>query len=166
MWELDHQELWPLKNWCFQIVVLEKTLRSPLDSKEIKPVNPKGNQHWIVIGRTDAEADTLASLKVLSNTLATWRQERLTGKDPDTGKDWGQEEKGVTEDEMVGWHHWFNGLEFEWSPVVGDGQGGLACCDSWGRKVSDTTERLNWGIIEENILILKLKDTETENLQN
>ena len=96
MWDLDHKEGWALKNWCFQIVVLEKTLESPLDSKEIKPVNPKGNQPWIFIGRTNAEA------------LILWppdENSRLTVKDPDAGKGWKQEKKGVTDDEMVGWHH-------------------------------------------------------------
>ena len=106
MWELDHKEGWVLKNRCFWIVVLEKTLESPLDHKEIRPVNPKGSQSWIFTGRTDAEAEApiLWSLDVKS---------RLTRKDPDAGKDWGQEEKGMTEDEMVGWHHWLNGDEFE-----------------------------------------------------
>ena len=137
MWELYHKEDCTLKNWCFWTVVLEKTLESPLDFKEIKPVNPKGNQHWIFTGRTDAapEAPILWPPDVKS---------QLIGKDPDGGKDWRQEEKGTTEDEMVGWHHWLNGHGFGWTPGVGDGQGGLACCDSWGRQESDTTERLNW----------------------
>ena len=137
MWELDHKEGWALKNWCFQTAMLEKTLESPLDSKEIKPVNPKGNQPWIVIGRTDAEAET----------PILWPPDGkngLIGKDPDAGKDWRQEEKVAIEDEMVVWHHWLNGCEFEWTPGVGDGQGGLACCDSWGCKELDTTEQLNW----------------------
>ena len=118
-------------------VVLEKTLESPLDCKEIQPVHPKGNQSWIFIGRTDAEAET----RVLWPRHAkSW----LIGKDSDAGRGWGQEEKGTTEDEMAGWHHWLDELEFEWTPGVGDGQGGLVCCNSWGRKESDTTERLNW----------------------
>ena len=122
--------------WCFWIV-LEKTLESPLDCKEIHPVHPKGNQSWIFIGRTDAEAET----PILWPTdVKNW----LFGKDPDVGKDWGQEEEGTTEDKMVGWHHWLGGHEFVWTLGVGDGQGGLACCDSWGRKESDTTEQLNW----------------------
>ena len=106
MWELDHKENWAPQNWCFWTVVLEKTLESPLDSKEIQPVHPKGNQPWIVIGRTDAEAEApiLWPLDVKSQFI---------GKDPDVGKDWGQEEKGTTEDEMVGWHHWLNEHEFE-----------------------------------------------------
>jgi len=102
----------------------------------IQPVHPKGNQSWIFIGRTDAEAET----PILWPPHAkSW----LIGKDSDAGRDWGQEEKRTTEDELVGWHHQLDGHEFEWTPRVGDGQGGLACCDSWGRKESDTTERLN-----------------------
>ena len=123
------------KNWCFWTVVLKKTLESPLDCKEIKPVHPKGNQSWIFIGRTNAEAET--------NTLAMWCEE-LLGKDPDAGKDWRQEESEMTEVEMVGWHHQFNGHEFEQALGVGDGQGSLVCCSPWGLKEADTTERLNW----------------------
>ena len=125
-----------LKNWCFWTVVLEKTLESPLDSKEIKPVHPKGNQSWIFIGRTDVEAETpvLQPPDVKSQFIR---------KDPNSGKDWRQEEKGMTEDEMVGWHHWLNGHESEWAPGDGDGQGSLVCCYPWGCKESDTTERLN-----------------------
>ena len=127
MWELDYKESWALKNWCFWTMVLEKTLESPLDSKEIQPVHPKGNQSWIFIGRNDAEAE----IPILWQPDAKgW----LILKDPDAGKDWGQEEKGMTEDEMAGWHHQLDGCEFEWTPGVGDGQGSLACCDSWGRK--------------------------------
>ena len=137
MSEVDCEESWGLKNWCFWTVVLEKTLESPLDCKEIKPVNPKGSQSWILIGRTDAEAQT----PILWPPHAkSW----FIGKDPEAGRDWGQEEKGTTEDEMVGWHHRLDGHEFEWTPGVGDGQGGLVCCDSWGRKESDTTEPMNW----------------------
>ena len=137
MWELDHEESWAPKNWCFWTVVLEKTLESPLGYKEIKPVNPKGNQSWIVIGRTDAEAET----PILSAPdVKNWP----TGKDPVAGKDWRQEGKGMTEDEMVGWHHWLDGHEFEQAPGVGDGQGSLVCCSPWGHKESDTTEWLNW----------------------
>ena len=105
-WELDYKEGWVPKNWCFQIVVLEKILESPLDCREIKLVNPKGSQLWIFTGRTDAEAE--APILWLPDARS-W----LIGKDPDAGKDWGQEEKGMTEDEMVGWHHWLNGHEFE-----------------------------------------------------
>ena len=138
MWELDYREGWVPKNWCFWTVVL-KTLESCLDSKEIQPVHPKGDQSWIFIGRTDAEAET----PILWPPRAkNW----LTGKDPDVGKDWRQEEKGMTEDEMVGWHHRLDGHEFEQVPGVGDGQGSLVCCSPWGRKESDTTERLNWTV--------------------
>ena len=117
-------------------MVLEKTLESPLDCKEIQPVHSKGDQSWVFIGRTDAEAET----------PILWppdEKNQLIGKDPDAGKDGGQEEKGTTEDEMVGWHHQVNGRESEQTPGVGDGQGGLACCSPWGRKESDSTERLN-----------------------
>ena len=125
------------KNWCFWTVVLEKTLESPLDCKEIQPVHPKGNQSWIFIGRTDAEAE----IPVLWPPDAkSW----LIGKDPDAGKDWRLEEKGTTEDEMIGWHHRLSGHEFEWAPGVGDRQGGLASCSPWGYKESDTNEQLNW----------------------
>ena len=137
MWELDCKESWAPKNWCFWTVVLEKALERPLDCKEIQPVYPIGNQSWIFIGRTDAEAEATI---LWSTDVKYW----LTRKDPDAGKDWRWEEKGMTEDEMVGWHHWLDGRESEWAPGVGDGQGGLACCDSWGRKESDTTELLNW----------------------
>ena len=123
--------------WCFWTAVLEKTLESPLDCKEIQPVHSKGDQSWVFIGRTDVEAET----PILWPPHAkSW----LVGKDPDAGRDWGQEEKGTTEDEMAGWHHRLYGHEFEQTPGVGDGQGGLACCDSWGHKELDTTERLNW----------------------
>ena len=137
MWELDHKEGWVLKNWCFWTAVLEKTLESPLDCKEIQPVHPKGNQCWIFIGRTDAEAE--APILGLPDA-----QNWLIGKDPDAGKDWRQEERGMTEDEMVGWHHWLNGHEFEQALGVVDGQGGLLCCSPWGCKESHTTEQLDW----------------------
>ena len=136
MWELDYKESWALKNWCFWAVVLEKTLESPLDCKEIQPVHPKGNQSWVFIGRTDVEAEAPV---LWPPDMKSW----LIWKDPDAGKDWGREEKGTTEDEMVGWHHQLNGHEFEKSPEVGDGQRGLACCSPWGCKESDMTERLN-----------------------
>ena len=133
MWELDYKESWAPKNWCFWTVVLEKTLESPLGFKDVQPVHPKGDQSWVFIGRTGVEAET----PILWPPYAkSW----LIGKDPDARKDWEQEE---TEDEMVGWHHWLNGHGFGWTLGVGDGQGGLACCGSWGRKESDTTERLN-----------------------
>ena len=137
MWELDYKESWVTKNWWFWIVVLEKTLESPLDCKEIKLVNPKGNQSWIFIGRTDAEAETPI---LWPPDAKNW----LIGKDLDAEKDWRQEEKGMTEVEMVGWHHWLNGHEFEQAPGVVDGQGSLLCCSPWGRKELDTTEQLNW----------------------
>ena len=136
MWELDYKESWALKKWCFWTVVLEKTPESPWDCKEIKLVNPKGNQPWISIGRTDADAEA----PILWPPDA---KKRLIGKDPDSGKDWRQEEKGTTEDEMVGWHHWLNGHGSEQAPGVGDGQGSLACCSPWGHKESDRTEWLN-----------------------
>ena len=117
-------------------MVLEKTLESALNCKEIKPVNPKGNQSRTFIGRTNAEAQT----PILWPPDA---KNRLTGKDPDAGKDGRQEEKGMTEDEMVGWHHQLDGHEFEQAPGYGDGQGSLACCSPWGRNKSDTTEQLN-----------------------
>ena len=119
------------------MVVLEKTFESLLDCKEIQPVHPKGNQSWIFIWRTDVEAETPI---LWPPDVKSW----LIGKDPDAGRDWGQEEKGTTEDEMAEWHHRLSGDEFGWTPGVGDGQGGLVCCDSWGRKESDMTERLNW----------------------
>ena len=137
MWDLDCKESWVPKNWCFWTVVLEKTLESPLDCKEIKPVYPKGNQSWTFIWRTDAEAETrILGLPDAKN----W----LNGKDPDAGKNWSQEEKGTTEDEMVGWHHQLDGHEFEKALGVGDGQGSLACCSPWGCKESDMTEPPNW----------------------
>ena len=111
MWELDNKESWALKNWCFWTVVLEKTLEGPLDCKEIKPVNPKGSQSWIFIERTDAEVEALI---FWSSDARSW----LIGKDPDAGKDWGQEEKGMTEDEMVGWYHQLDGHEFEQAPGI------------------------------------------------
>ena len=137
MWELDYKESCALKNRCFWTVVLEKTLESPLDCKEIQPGFPKGNQSWIFIGRTDVEAET-PILWLLD--AKNW----LIGKDPDAGKDWRQEEKATTEGEMVGWHHQLNGHEFEQALGVGDGQGSLVCCSPWGHKEADTTEWLNW----------------------
>ena len=132
MWELGHKEGWALKNCCFRTVVLKKTLESPLDSKEIKPINPKGNQHWIFIGRIDDEAEAPILWPPDSKG---W----LIGKDPDAGNSWGQEEKGTTEDEMAGWPHWFNGHEFEQTQGDSEGQGSLVCCSSGGCKESDTT---------------------------
>ena len=117
--------------------MLEKTLESPLDCKEIQPVHSEGDQPWDFFGRDDAKAETPV---VWPPHAKCW----LIGKDSDAGRHWGQEEKGMTEDEMAGWHHWLNGRESAWTPGVGDGQGGLAYCNSWGCKESDTTERLNW----------------------
>ena len=144
-------ESWPIKKaehlridafvvWCW------RKLESPLNCKEIQPVHPKGNQSWIFTGRTEAEAETPI---LWPPDVKNW----LIGKDPDAGKDWGQEEKGMTEDEMVGWHHWLDGHESEWTLGVGDGQGGLACCNSWGHKESDTTEWLNWTELSHNLSI-------------
>ena len=135
---------WVLKNWCFWTVVLEKTLESPLDCKEIQPVCSKGDQPWDFFRRNDAKAETPV---LWPPHVKSW----LIGKDPDAGRDWGQEEKGMTEDEMAGWHHQLNGCEFEWTLGVGDGRGGLACWDSRGHKELDTTERLtelNWMTIQ------------------
>ena len=136
MWELDHKESWVLKNWCFWNVVLGKTLESPVDCKEIKPVNPKGDQSWIFIGRTEAEAPIF-----WPPDLKNW----LIGKDPDVGKDWRQEEKGTTEGKMVGWHHWLNGHEFEQTLGDSEGLGSLACCSPWSQRVRhDWGTELNW----------------------
>ena len=120
---------------CFWTVVLEETLESPLDCKEIQPVHSEGDQPWDFFGGNDAKAETPV---VWPPHVKSW----LIGKDSDGGRDWGQEEKGMTEDEMAGWHHQLD--EFEWTPGVSDGQGGLECCDSWGHKESDRTEWLNW----------------------
>ena len=138
-WELDHKKNWVPKNWCFQTVVLKKTLESPLDSKEIKSVNPKGNQPWIVIRRTDAEVEA----------PILWppdMKNQLIGNDLDAGKDWGQKETGLTEEEMVGWHHQLNRHEFEQTPGNSEGQGNLACCSSWGSQ----RVRHNW-VTEQHI---------------
>ena len=139
MWELDHKEGWTLKNWCFWTVVLEKTLESPLDCKEIQPVHPKGDQSWTFIRRTDAEAEAPI---LWPPDAKNW----LTGKDPDAGKDWRWEEKGTTEYEMVGWHHQLNGHEFEQAPGDGEGQGSLACFSPWGHTDS-ATWLSNWTTI-------------------
>ena len=137
MLELDYKESWALKNWCFWTVVLEKTLENPLDCKEIQPVPSKGDQSWIFIGRIDAEAETPMLWPPDSKN---W----LIGKDPDAGKDQRKEEKGMTEDEMVGCHHRLNGDEFEQAPGVGDGQGSLVCCSPWGHRVGhDWVTELN-----------------------
>ena len=139
MWELDYKESWALKNWCFWTVVLEKTLESPFGCKESQLVHPKGNQTWIFIGRADVEAETPM---LCPPDAKNW----LIGKDPDAEKDWRWEKKGMIEDEMAGWHHRLDGHEFRWTPGVGDGQGGLACCSPWGRRVEHVraTERKDW----------------------
>ena len=136
MWELDYEESWAPKNWCFWTVVLEKTLERPLDCREIQPVHPKGDQTWVFIRRTHEVETPILRPPGGKN----W----CLGKDPDAGKDWGQEEKRTTESEMAGWHHWLNGHEFEQALGVGDGQGSLVCCSPWGHRESDTTEQLNW----------------------
>ena len=146
IWELDYKESWAPKNWCFWTVVLENTLESPLDCKEIKPVHSKGNQSWIFIGRAEAE------------TPIRWPSDAknwLIWKDPDAGKDWRQE-KWTTEGEMVGWYHWLNGHEFEHTLGDGDGQRGLACCSPWGCKESDPTEWLNWRCFLVLLVIMSL----------
>ena len=136
MWELDYKENWAQKSWCFWTVVLNKTLESPLDCKELKPVNPQGNQSWICIGRTDAEAETPI---LWPPDAKNW----TIGKHPDAGKDWNQE-KGTTEGEMVGWHPWLDGHEFKEARGAGDGQGNLVCCSPWACRVGhDWTTELN-----------------------
>ena len=128
-----------MQNWCFWTVMLDETLESPLDCKEIHPVYLKGDQSWLFFGSTDVEAETPILWPPHTKSWLIW-------KDHDAGKDWGQEEKGMTEDEMVGWHHWHDGHGFGWTPRVGDGQGGLACYGSWGRKEMGTrVTELNWG---------------------
>ena len=127
MWELDYKESWVLKNWCFWSVVLEKTFESPLDCKEVQPIHSKGDQSWVFIGRTDVEAET----PILWPDAKSW----LIWKDPDAGKDWGQEERGTTEDEMVGWHHQHRGHEFEQALEDDEGWGSLACCSPWVQRV-------------------------------
>ena len=145
MWEFDHKEGWVLKNWCLQTVVLEKPLESPFNSKEMKPINPQGNQPWIVIGRTDAKAQILWIPDVKN-----W----LTGKDPDADRDWGQEEKRATEDEMTRWHHQLNGHVFEQTPGDSEGQGSLVCCSSRDCEGSDmTTLTATWRQIDINWIL-------------
>ena len=136
MWELDCEESWAQKNWCFWTVVLDKTLESPLNCKGIQPVHLKGNQSWVFIGGTDVETEAPTIWPPDAKSWVIWQ-------DPDAWKDWGQE-KGTREDEMVGRYHWLDGHGFGWALVVGDGEGGPACCASWGHEESDTTEWLNW----------------------
>ena len=140
-----YKKSWAPKNWCFWTVVSEKILESPLDCKEVQPVHPKGNQFWTFIGRTDAEAET----PILWPPDA---KNGLIGKDPDAGKDWRQEEKGMTEDKMVRCHHQLDGHEFEQALGVDDGQGSLVCCSPWGLKESDMTEQLNWKPMHSSII--------------
>ena len=138
MWELEYKESWTPKNWSFWIVVLEETLESSLDCKEIQSVHPKRDQSWVFIGRTAIEAETPILWPPDAESWLTW-------KDPDVRKVWRQEEKGTTEDEMIGWHHQNNGHGFGWTLWVGDGQGGLVCCASWDHRVSHYWEtELNW----------------------
>ena len=137
MWELDCEEGWAPKNWCFWTVVLEKTLESPLDCKEVQPVHSEGDQPWDFFGRNDAKTETPV---LWPPHVKSW----LIGNDPDAGKDWRQEKKGIAEDEMVRLHHQLNGLQFEQALEVGDGQGSLACYSPWGCKEFNMTERLNW----------------------
>ena len=149
--ELDHKEGWAPKNWCFWIMVLAKILDTPLDGKEIKPVNPKGNQPWIFIGKTNAEAEA----------LMLWPPDvksQLIGKDPDAGKDWRLEEKG-TEDKIVGWHYQLNGHEFVQILRDGEGQGSLVCYRPWGHRGSDKTQQLNNKTVcrEDNIVVISIE---------
>ena len=137
MWELDFKESWVPKSWCSWTVMLEKTPENTLYWKEIQLVNPKGNQSWIFIGRTDAEAEAPV---LWPPDAKNW----LTEEDPDNGEDWRREEKGMTEDEMVGWHLWLDGHEFEEGLGVRDGQGSWTCCSPWGPKESNKAEQLNW----------------------
>ena len=132
MWELDYEESWAPNNWCFWSVVLEKTLENPLDCKEIQPVHPKEDQSWVFVGMTDAKAETPV---LWPSDVKSW----LIWKDPDAGKDWGQEEKGTIEDEMVGWHHRLNEHEFEQTPGHGEQQWSLVCYSPWGHQESDMT---------------------------
>ena len=156
MLEFDQKEGWAPKNWCFQIEVLEVTLESPLDCKEINQVNPKRNQSWIFIGRSAVEAEGPIVWPPDAKT-------QVIGKDPDAGEDWRQAQKGTTKDKMIGWNHWLNAHEFEQAPGDGEGQGCLACCSSWCCKELDTNEQLNnkktdWAI---SVMITILNPTGT-----
>ena len=137
MWELDCEESWMPKSDAFELWCWRRLLRVPWTARRIQPAHSEGNQSWNFFGRNDAKAETPL---LWPPHAKSW----LIGRDSDAGRDWGQEEKGTTEDEMAGWHHQLDGHEFGWTPGVGDGQGGLACCNSWGHKESDTTEQLNW----------------------
>ena len=158
MWELNYKESLALKNWCFWTAVLEKTLESPLDYKEIQPVYLKGDQSWVFIGRTDVEAETPI---LWSPDVKRW----LIWKDPDAEKDWRQEEKGTTEDKMFGWHHRLNGHGFGWTLGVDDGQGGLACCKFMGWQSwtwLNGWTKLNWYIFKMTIIISLYPDKSSE----
>ena len=146
---------WAPENWCFWTVMLEKTLENPLDCKEIQRVHPKGEQLWVFIGRTDAEAETPV---LWPPDAKSW----LIRKDPDAGKDWGQEEKGTTDNEIAGWHHWLDGRGFGWTLGVGDAQRGPACCGSWGCKESDMTEQRNWTEYFVELITCTMGTTEEE----
>ena len=156
MWKLNYKEGWAPKNWCFWTVVLENTLKSSLECKEIQPVYPKGNQSWIFIGRTDAEAETPI---LWPRDAKNW----LIWKDPDAGNDWRQEEKGMTEDEMVGWHHWLDGYEFEQALGVAERQGSLVCCSPVGCRVGPNwATKLNWVTVDIQIEIKYLVSSRTQ----
>ena len=150
MWELDYKESWLPKNGCFWTVVLEKSLESPLDSKEIKPVNLKGDQSWVFI------EELILKLKLQYFGHLLWRTDSL---EKTLMLDWRQKEKGMTEVEMVGWHHWLNGHEFEQALGVGDGQGSLVCYSPWGCKELDMTDRMNWSELKLFLLVLILITT-------
>ena len=149
MWELDCEEGWAPKNWCIWTAVLEKTLESPLDCKEIQPVHSEGHHACDFFRRNDGKAETPV---VWPPHEMSW----LIGKDSDAGRDCGQEGKGMTKDEMAGWHHWVYGREPEWAPGVSDGQGGLVCCNSWGFIELNMTERLNWTELKWSVLQFSL----------
>ena len=155
MWELDHKEGWVLKNWSFWNVVLKETLQSPVDCKKIKSVNPEGNQPWIFIVRNEAPKTEAPILR--PPDVKSW----LIGKDSNVGKDW-RLEKGTTEDEMVGWHHWLNGHEFEQTLGDSEGQVSLACCRPWAHKELDTAEQLNWTDIQKFTLIIHFQSNTPE----
>ena len=158
MWELDYEESWALKNWWFWTVVLENTLESPLDCREIQPVHSEGDQPWDFFGRNDAKAETPV---LWPPHVKSW----LSGKDSDAGREGGQEEKGTTEDEMAGWHHWLDGRESEWTVGVGDGQGGLVCCDSWGCRVGHNwATELNWVLEQCQVVGDKMTQIETRQI--
>ena len=161
---LDCEESWAPKNWCFWTVVFKKTPESPLDGREIQPVPSKGDQSWVFFGKTDAKAEIPIFWPLHAKC---W----LIGKHLDAGRYWGQEEKGMAEDEIAGWHHLLDGHEFEWTPGIGDGHGCLACYNSWGHNESDKSEWLNWLNWTDKLLSvnqIRYKDStySTENISN